>query len=789
MPTIPELLSLGLQYHNAGYLPQAEQIYRQILQADPYQADALQLLGEIAYRYSRHEIAIDYITQAISLNPYVAGYYCNLGAVYHSLRRYEEAAANFERAIQLQPQLPEAHNNLGNAQKEQGKLDDAIASYRRAIELRPDYAFAYNNLGAALAQLGRADEAIASCREALRLKPDYAEAYDNLGSALTAKQQPEEAIANFQQALRLRPDSAATYNNLGAALSAKGWLDEAIACCRRAIELQSDLAVAHCNLGAALHGQGKPAEAIASYRQALRVDPDYADVHINLAKVLQDQWDMDAAIGHLREAIRLRPYSIDAHGGLGDVLTNQGKLDEARASYLRALALKPNDRIRIVLATMLPLVYDSMDHLHVARERLIEDVRRMQQDGVCLDLTQQLAPTPFYLAYQGENNRDLRKALAGLCRAPAEERPARRSPAAGRKIQIGFISTYFSNHTIARLTQSVVAGLSRERFAITVLSAAARPDAITEFFRQAADRFIALPGNLAAARRVIAELDLDLLFYTDIGMHPFTYTLAHSRLAPVQCVTWGHPETTGLPTIDYFLSSEMFETPEAGQRYTETLVRLKSFPPFYGRPRPPTSLKLRDHYGFSDDCHLYACIQSVFKLHPEFDTVLAGILRRDPKGIVALSLGNYPHWADRLRARLAGAMPDVVDRIRFVGWLGGDDFLNLHAIADVALDPVHFGGGRTTYEFLAIGLPTVTLPSQYLPGRLTFGMYQKMQLMDCVAASVEDYIDIAIKVGCEPAYREAIRAKILASNAILYDDRQAIHELEEFFQRAIAASS
>src|SRR5262249_39926996 len=118
-----------------------------------------------------------------------------------------------------------------------------------------------------------------------------------------------------------------------------------------------------------------------------------------------------------------------------------------------------------------------------------------------------------------------------------------------RKIKVGFISTYFTDHTVGRLTQSLVANLSRDRLSVTVLLAAEQPDAMTDVFRQRADQFFTVPANLPAARRLIEDLELDVLLYTDVGMHAFTYTLAFSRLAPVQCVTWGHPETTGLATI------------------------------------------------------------------------------------------------------------------------------------------------------------------------------------------------------------------------------------------------
>src|SRR5207247_8154977 len=106
------------------------------------------------------------------------------------------------------------------------------------------------------------------------------------------------------------------------------------------------------------------------------------------------------------------------------------------------------------------------------------------------------------------------------------------------------------------------------------LSLGRHEDETARAIQEHADEYVVLPADLPLARRLIAEQRLDVLVYTDVGLDPVTSTLAHSRLAPVQCVTWGHPVTTGIPTLDYFLSSELLEGEGAEQHYTENLVRL-----------------------------------------------------------------------------------------------------------------------------------------------------------------------------------------------------------------------
>src|SRR5262249_3326391 len=154
--------------------------------------------------------------------------------------------------------------------------------------------------------------------------------------------------------------------------------------------------------------------------------------------------------------------------------------------------------------------------------------------------------------------------------------------------------------------------------------------------------------NLPAARRIIAGHQLDILFYTDIGMEPFSYTLGFSRLAPIQCVGWGHPVTTGSKAIDYYLSSDLFESTEADQHYTEQLVRLKNLPTYYYRPTPRYPVRGREYFGLPHGARLYGCPQSIYKFHPDFDELLAGILRADSSAILVLLHSRFQHLEELL---------------------------------------------------------------------------------------------------------------------------------------------
>ena len=313
MATISEALAMAVQHQQAGRLQAAEQIYRQILRADPNQADALHLLGVLAYQMGKHEIAAEYIGRAIGFNGNAAAFHNNLGEAYRAMHRLPEAIACYRRALDLQPDFAEAHNNLGNALSDQGKLDDAVARYRRALELKPDYAEAHNNLGLAFKGQGKLEEAVACYRRAMDLKPDYAAAHSHLGNALTDQGMLDEAVACCRRALELKPDYAEAHNHLGNAFRDQGKLDEAVVCYCRALELRPDYAEAHNNLGVAFMDQRKLDEAVACCRRALELKPDYAAAHNNLGLAFKGQGKLEEAVACFRQAVDLKPDYAEAH--------------------------------------------------------------------------------------------------------------------------------------------------------------------------------------------------------------------------------------------------------------------------------------------------------------------------------------------------------------------------------------------------------------------------------------------------------------------------------------------
>jgi predicted O-linked N-acetylglucosamine transferase (SPINDLY family) len=239
---------MALKYFQSGQLQEAEQLYLEILQLDPNQVDAWHLLGVIAGRTGRANLAIEYLNAALRLKPDFAAAYSNLGNALRANGNLEEAVASYHHALRLKPDFGEAYFNLGYALQEQGKLAEAASSYQQALRFKPDLAEAAYNLGMVLRQQGRLEEAVAEYRHALRLKPNHAAAYNELGIALKQQGQLADAVASLELALRLKPNFGEGYMNLGNVFMDQGRLDDAVAAYRTALCLKPDEARFHSSL-------------------------------------------------------------------------------------------------------------------------------------------------------------------------------------------------------------------------------------------------------------------------------------------------------------------------------------------------------------------------------------------------------------------------------------------------------------------------------------------------------------------------------------------------------------
>jgi predicted O-linked N-acetylglucosamine transferase (SPINDLY family) len=357
---------------------------------------------------------------------------------------------------------------------------------------------------------------------------------------------------------------------------------------------------------------------------------------------------------------------------------------------------------------------------------------------------------------------------------------------------VGIISEYLCDHTIGKLNIGLIQHLNRKRFDVVVFhTPKTKHDSLRLKIDALADKSITLPRGMKSQQDAIIAEELDVLFYPDIGMAPSTYALAFARLAPVQATSWGHPDTTGLDTMDYFISAKDIEPNDADEHYTERLIMLPRLPCFYPQPEISFEIPGRQDIGLPEGKTLYCCPQSLFKFHPDFDAVLAAIAEGDPEGCIVLLEGRVSSWADCLRDRWARTAPLLLDRAIFLPQMPHERFMAMMSHADVQLDPIHFGGGNTMYEAMVFGTPAVTWPGQFMRGRLLAGRYAQMGVADApIAKNIDDYAPLALALGRDPERRRTLRKALQeAARHNLFSDTQAVRDIEAFFEAAVVAAT
>jgi len=335
-------LLLAERKRRQGFLADADDLMHRAAVAEPDNADAVHMLGIIAYQSGKLDQAIEHVRHAISLKPDVALYHANLGEMCRLAGRVEDAIAAGRRALEINPDYVAVLSNLGIALFDQGKFEEALAHYDRAIALQEDFARAHSNRGNALQRLKRFADAEQSYRRALELQPNFAEAWNNLGTCLRELRRPEEAESVYLKALQLSPSNPDLLDNLALALKDLDRLDEAAELLQRALVIEARSDEFHVHYGAVLLDQHKIEQAAAATERALALQPNNHDAANLMGRVAFERGNLTEALAYYRRALALRPDHADAYNNMGNALKDLGKLQDAQGAYLEALRLDPS---------------------------------------------------------------------------------------------------------------------------------------------------------------------------------------------------------------------------------------------------------------------------------------------------------------------------------------------------------------------------------------------------------------------------------------------------------------
>ena len=673
-----------------------------------------------------------------------------------------------------------------------------VGQFKTAVEIgemllgdAPHHADVHHLLGVIYGRSGDQVRATQQIRQAIALNGAIPSYHYNLAEALRRQDHWQQAEQSYRQALRLAPNMVDANVNLAIVLKQQGRLQEALACCQQASRYDLDYVSAHCAMGDILRQLGAYEAAVECYQRVIQLQADWAEAYHYLGMVLSNLENrLDEAAQCYRQALQYNPNLIEARINLGKMLEQQGLIEDARSCYQQVPSWGADHALFwLRVESLCPPVLASRAAIDSYRDALWARLEQWRTPGdvqVDLKLLHASGFEPPQLIYQGRDDRPLKEAWAALFQSLLPE--VQRLPSPRKRPHIGFVVTRHHESAFLKGMAGIVNQLSVDRFDLTVVCSEEGGEARLRIgIRHPDVRYLPLPDRLDHSVERLREARFAVLYHWEVGTDSINYFLPFFRLAPVQCTGWGWPVTSGIPQIDYYLSSESLETAGSDAHYSERLVRFQRLPTCYQRPELPETPLERERLGLATGQHLYLCTQNPRKIHPDFDELLAGLLRRDPCGMVVLVEDIQPAVTAALRQRWRTHLPDVIERVRFVPWLAHRDYLGLLAAADVALDTLHFGGGITAYDALAVGLPIVTLPGAFSRGRYSYAAYRQMGLDEGIATDPQDYIDRAVRFASEPDYRAAFSLQLREASAQLFEDQIAVREFEEFLETVLAS--
>jgi protein O-GlcNAc transferase len=549
---------------------------------------------------------------------------------------------------------------------------------------------------------------------------------------------------------------------------------------------------------------------LAASLDALRKEASDDNTRIRAAYFLRKLSRHDEAIGLLEEGLRPRAAVALYHAFI-DVLAECNRTRKGIAAAQEASLIFPGDfLLNVKAALLLPVLYDSTAEIDWYRARFTAGLRRLCEE-VRLDTPEARLRalmvlrdhTNFYLGYQCRNDRELQTAYGALAHrimaanypqwtAPIEMPP---SPN-GEPLRIGYVSSRFRDLSATRFFLGWLREHDRTRYQICSWHVGGKRDHVTDEVSRISHRFFdfsATPQDdlLEKTAASIRDCNLHVLIFLDIGLDPVMTQLGALRLAPVQCMAWDQPITSGLPTMDYALSSDLAEPTGAEAHYSEQLIRLPGVGVSYQQPAIPWPLlrKTRQDFSLREDSVVYLCCQSVFKFLPDNDDVFVQIASRVRNAqfvfVVTNPLVGFD-FSKRLERAFGLAGLRAEDHCVMMPQLKHLDYWNLHGVADIFLDTIGWSSGGSVFESIACKLPVVTMPGEFMRGRQAAAILTQLGVMDTIVGSKREYVDCAVRLGENLPRRRAIVERMVRGYPLLYSDRRSTATVEEFIRGAVA---
>lgn len=494
-------------------------------------------------------------------------------------------------------------------------------------------------------------------------------------------------------------------------------------------------------------------KSIELFNKILTHFPENLSVLRNLLHAYAFSGDFRNAENTIKKVLKLNEKEPYAYQFYASILKNQDKIDEMINLIEEGIDKNLMDpKWKYQKELLFPVVVKDNQEIDKFRGKISKCYDQILENNEQLNYdNDQIIQTPHYeSSYNQHDNLELNiksvKALRKIYKELNENCITENKE--NERIKIGFVSEFFTNHTIGKLFKNIIFSLDQTKFDIFVLHSKKTKvsDLFNEFIEKEKNNFlknIRLPERLNEKINFFKKEKFNILFYPDIGMSVEMYFLSLIRLAKYQIMSWGHPETTGSESIDFFLCSKSLITDETSKSYSEKLLLMDHLPMIYEMPKIQHRIKDTE----LSKKNIYSCPQTMFKFHPDFDHILAEILKKDKRGILYLIKDNNKIYYNKLIERFKKIENFDLERVIFLDPLTRDDYINHLGTSSVLLDPLYFGAGNSFHESMVYGTPTVTMPTKFIKSRIVCAAYIQMEINNSpVVKTKNEYIELAVEI-------------------------------------------
>lgn len=557
--------------------------------------------------------------------------------------------------------------------------------------------------------------------------------------------------------------------------------------------------------------------AWAALQRCLALDATCLEAWLDALSCARALAQPDLALAIAQRLSQLDPGNPSHHRARGQLLSELDQPLECCEAFAQAASLAPGqlvDHLNAAIPVWRIPANGSTAWMVAFRIRALArqlDTALKSGNEWTMSSPRGLLTLPFYCAYSPLNLRTVLEpyyALLSWACAPwlrdcqARSRANYRYPAARAqhqerqaattpfRIRLGVLSASLHGHSTAAAFSGLLRDLNRDRFELILIHRQSPiVDANHLRLNGLADLVVYLDGSLDTEDYLLRSLDLDILFFLDLGFDSQDFLIPALRTCPIQITGWGVPHTSGLASIDYYLSSSWLESPADQVEYTEKLVLLDGLPGCVTSEDVQYRILSRSYFLLPEDRLIIGCVQTFWKIHPDFDLILERIARRLPDALFVFVDCGVETANQRFQERLGRRAPQASQQTVFLARCASSDFLSLCDCLDLLLDPPYFGSGVTAYLSMSVGTPTVAFRGKRLRDSSVAAIYRYLGIEEApIAASIATYVEQVVALACNAPRRLALKRQTAQLAHRLYDNPTYVRSFERFCTGVIAVA-